>query len=157
MGINDKAWDIGFRRELGDESNPTWAIVIGGTSNALHLVDPLNAGTDYNLSASTTPTLYIHGSATAPTEYVQVYTDETDGYFKVTGGNARIESAGNIHLEPVATSGYVKIGGTQSWVATATAVVALATGAAGLGTAVAEWLCVYNEDGSERYIPSWKK
>lgn len=91
MVINNKAWKVGFHREIGDESNPTWSVVIGGTSNSLHLIDPLNAGTDFNLSADATPALYIHGSAAAVTEYVKVFTDETDAHINVVGANLDID------------------------------------------------------------------
>ena len=157
MAVNNKAWDIGFRREIGDESNPTWSIVVGGTSNALHLIDPLNAGTDFALSADTTPTLYIHGSATAPTEYVKIYTDETDGYIDVVGGHARIKSAGDVRLDPLYTTGFVQVLGTASWVAngTGTVTIALLAPTGVTGSSVAEWLKVKNEDGSTRLIPSW--
>ena len=101
MAVNNKAWDIGFRREIGDESNPTYAIVIGGTSNAIHIVDPLNAGTDYNVSADATPTLYIHGSAAAVTEYIQLKTDETDAHLNVVGANLDIDvpTGGSVSIQ----------------------------------------------------------
>ncbi len=91
MATNDKAWRIGFRREIGDESNPTWAIPLGGTSFALHLIDPLHAGTDWDVAASTTPTLYIHGSGAAPTEYINIYTDQTDAHINIAGANLDME------------------------------------------------------------------
>ena len=101
MALNNKAWDIGFHREIGDESNPTWSIVVGGTSNALHIVDPLNAGTDFNVSADATPALYIHGSATAPTEYIKQWTDETDAHYDVVGANLDIDvpTGGSVSIQ----------------------------------------------------------
>ena len=108
MGVNNKSWDIGFRREIGDESNPTYAIVIGGTSNALHIIDPLNAGTDFNVSADATPTLYIHGSATAPTEYIKQWTDETDAHYDVVGANLDIDvpTGGSVSIQVNNTDEY---------------------------------------------------
>ena len=108
MAVNNKAYGIGFRREKGDESNPTWAVVLGGTSNALHFVDPLNAGTDYNVSADTTPTLYIHGSANAVTEYIQLKTDQTDAHFNVVGANLDIDvpTGGSVSLQVNNTDEY---------------------------------------------------
>ena len=158
MAINDKAYKVGFRREIGDESNPTFSIVIGGTSNALHLIDPLNAGTDFNVSAGTTPTLYIHGSAAAPTEYVKIYTDETDGYVDVTGANLKLVSDGNIVLEPLHTTGFVKIAGTASWVVAGTCTITAPATAGPLGlkgSAISEWLKVENKDGSARYVAAY--
>ncbi len=85
--VNDKAWDIGFHREMGDESNPTWAIVVGGTSKALHIVDAVIAGTDYNVSAGTNTALFIHGDTTPVTKYGKFFTDETDFFFQPVGVN----------------------------------------------------------------------
>lgn len=99
--LNNKAYKVGFHREIGDESNPTFSIVIGGTSNALHLIDPLNAGTDFNVSADTTPSLYIHGSAAAVTEYVKIFTDQTDAHVNVVGANLDIDvpTGGSVSLQ----------------------------------------------------------
>ncbi len=105
---NNKAWDVGFHREIGDESNPTFAIVIGGTSNALHLIDPLNAGTDFNVSADATPSLYIHGSAAAVTEYMLLKTDETDAHLNVVGANLDIDvpTGGSVSIQVNNTDEY---------------------------------------------------
>ncbi len=91
------------------------------------------------------------------------------GDIQLTAGNSPAGSAavgegdpGNIILTPgigegTGTHGYVQIDGTATWVATSSAIIDIATGAAGLGTSIAEWLLVLNEDGSERYIPAWEK
>ena len=65
------------------------------------MVDPLNAGTDFDVSADATPTLYIHGSATAPTEYIQIKTDETDAHFNVVGANLDIDvpTGGSVSIQ----------------------------------------------------------
>ena len=79
------------------------------------------------------------------------------------GGNIRLKSAGDVVLEPVHTTGFVKVLGTASWAAAGTCTVSWGSdtgtgyvGPLGLkGSAISEWLAVENEDGSIRYIPSY--
>jgi len=136
--VNDKAWDIGFHREMGDESNPTWAIVIGGTSNAIHFCDPLNAGTDWAQSASTVPSIYIHGSTAAPTQYVKI---DTNGIY---GTTMQINAAGTA----------LQFSNAASWNAngtgTAAAIGPLFPGAS---ATCKYWLKVLDVAGSLGYIP----
>jgi len=76
---------MGFKRLLGDESNPTGGILVDSDSKTLHIVDPADANTDWDVSAAMHPTVAIHGATTPATEYVQIYTDETDAHLNVKG------------------------------------------------------------------------
>uniref|UniRef100_A0A6M3J8P3 Uncharacterized protein n=1 Tax=viral metagenome TaxID=1070528 RepID=A0A6M3J8P3_9ZZZZ len=109
MATNDKAWDIGFHREIGDESNPTWSIVVGGTSKALHIVDALIAGTDFNVGAGTNTALFVHGDTTPVTKYGKFFTDETDFFFQPVGVNAVISvpSAKDVTFQVNNTNEYI--------------------------------------------------
>lgn len=70
--------------ETGDASNHS--LVIGlGASNAIHIVEKADIAADLNLSADVNPTLRVHAAVTPITEYVEVYTDETDAHLNVKG------------------------------------------------------------------------
>jgi len=140
--LNDKAWDIGFHKEIGDESNPTWSVVVGGTSFALHFVDPLNAGTDFAVSANTEPTLYVHGSSAAPTQYLKL------SYNTISGTALQIEGVGTA----------IKLSNASSWIVAGSAGGTFTSlGPSGMGSTIQDWLMVLNSDGSQRYIPAWGK
>jgi len=144
--LNDKAWDIGFHREIGDESNPTWSVVIGGTSNALHIIDPLNAGTDWNVSAATAPTVYLHGSATAPTDYMKI-TSST-----ITMGASSILYGTTMQINAGGTA--IRLTNAASWQAngtgTAAAIGPLYPGAS---ATCKYWVKILDVAGSLGYIP----
>jgi len=88
MGDGDKQ-DIknrGFRRLIGDASNPTFGISVDAASGALHLYDPPDFATDWAVSASSDPSLYIHTAGTnAATDYLRIYHDDTSGIIDCDG------------------------------------------------------------------------
>lgn len=146
MATGKYATFAGFKRLKGDASNPTHGIVVDDASHALHICEPADADTDWNVSADTHPSIYIHSATTPATEYVKISTDATTATILVDGAN--------LCLNP--QDGLVQIKPAGSWTANGTVAATLTNlGVAGSATAVAEWLTVYNEDGSTRYIPSW--
>ena len=144
MAINDRSWDIGFHKENGDESNPTWAIVLGQPSYTLHICDPLNAGTDWNVSAATVPTVYIHGSASAPTTYT-----------KITGESITLASGGIIYgtnLQINAGGTAVQLSNAASWTASGTgSTTVLGATFPGASASVKMWLKLLDNVGTAIY------
>lgn len=94
MGINDKAWKIGFKWTRGDASNPTGALAVDGTSRAAHFCEAADVATDWNVAAATHPTWYIHSATTPATDYISMYHDATNGYLNIAGGNLALQIAG---------------------------------------------------------------
>ena len=136
----------GFKRMIGDASNPTFGIVVDDASHAMHICEAADAETDWNVSAATHPSVYIHSATTPATEYILMYTDATTAYITVDGGILCLNPQDSI----------LQIKPAGSWTANGTVAATLTNlGVAGSATAVAEWLTVYNEDGSTRYIPAW--
>jgi len=134
---------------MGDASNPTLGIVLPeagpDVSHQIHIVEATDAGSDWAQSAATNPTVFIHSATTPITDYVSINHDATTGNFVVAGGN--------LGLEP---SGYVQIKPAGSWTANGTSGVLITTmGPTAAGTNVKEWLTVYNEDSSLRYLAAW--
>lgn len=77
-------YDATIGWETGDASNHS--LVIGlGASNALHILEKADIAADLNLAADTNPTLRIHAAVTPITEYVEIFTDETDAHLNVVG------------------------------------------------------------------------
>jgi len=109
MGKNEKAWEIGFKRLIGDASlGEAWGIAVGDTNKQLHILNINDADTDWALSADSYPSVYIHGSASA-TEYIKVYTDSTDAHFQAVGANVVLDAptSGDITLQVNSTDEYV--------------------------------------------------
>ena len=66
MGINDIAWDGGFKKLYKDESlGRTLAIVPDDTTKQIHIIGIQDAELDLALSADSVPTIYMHGTASA--------------------------------------------------------------------------------------------
>lgn len=85
----------GFRLGKGDASNPTLCLVLpeGGlfTSHALHVCEASDANTDWNVSADTHPSVYIHSATTPATEYIKMYSDATDAHINAVGTGLDID------------------------------------------------------------------
>jgi hypothetical protein len=82
----------GFKRLRGDESNPTLGIVVDGTSRALHVCEAADVDTDWNVSAATNPTVYVHSATNPATEYGSLLHNATDLVISSTGGNISLDS-----------------------------------------------------------------
>mgnify|MGYP006401958747 CR=1 FL=1 len=82
----------GFKRLRGDESNPTLGIVVDGTSRAVHVCEAADVDTDWNVSAATNPTVYVHSATNPATEYGSLLHNATDLVISSTGGNISLDS-----------------------------------------------------------------
>ena len=95
----------GFKILLGDESNPTFGIVVGETSRALHILTADDYNTDWNVAADTHPSVYIHSATTPATDYIKFYHDATNANIDCVGATAlNILIAGTAELELTASS-----------------------------------------------------
>uniref|UniRef100_A0A6M3KE13 Uncharacterized protein n=1 Tax=viral metagenome TaxID=1070528 RepID=A0A6M3KE13_9ZZZZ len=78
----------GFKVLVGDESNPTFGILVDDGSKTLHICNPADQRTDWALAAATHPTLCIHSATTPATEYIKMYHDATSGYIDAVGATS---------------------------------------------------------------------
>lgn len=85
MGINDKAWHVGFKWTIGDPDNNTGAICLDEGSDALHICEIKDAATNWAVSTTSHPTLYIHSATDPATDYVRIYHDGTSGIIDCDG------------------------------------------------------------------------
>lgn len=100
----------GFHRGIGDESNsPVLELLVSGEGTetyprALHIAQASDANTDWDVSAASDPTLYLHSTTTPITDYLRLDHD---------GTTVDIDAVG-------ATTVAFKIGGTTELDLTAT-------------------------------------
>lgn len=133
MATNNGAWRGGFKQMRGDASNPTFGIAVHDASLALHICDPADVATDWNVSADSDPSLYIHCSSTnAATDYVKIWHDDTD---------ANIDCQG-------ATALNILIGGTAELALTSTAFSPGVTDSSALGTTALMWSDLFLASGA---------
>ena len=103
LGTDDDAL---IRFSAGDVSNPSLVVALDNTSQALHITDKGAVATDWNLSADTHPTVYLHSNTTPTTDYLKVGAhDGTTALIDVVGGTTlAIKAAGNEIVELVQTA-----------------------------------------------------
>ena len=68
--------DVTSRFSTGDASNPTFVLGLDDTSQQIHITDKAARATDWNLTADTHPTIYIHSNTTPITDYVKIGTHD---------------------------------------------------------------------------------
>ena len=85
MAFNDQAWHVGFKWTIGDEDNPTGAICLDDSSDALHICEIKDARTDWNVSTTSHPTLYLHSASDPATDFISMYHDGTSGIITLDG------------------------------------------------------------------------
>lgn len=115
--------DAGLRFSTADASNNCLVLALDDTSQALHVTDKGAIATDWNLSATTDPNLYLHSNTTPATDYLRLGNH--------TGTAADIDVVGGTTLN-------LMIAGANAFVMTATALTAVAAaGFKGQGSTVA--------------------
>jgi hypothetical protein len=97
--------DCGFLWSSADNSAHAAVLYLSDTNNALHICNAAEKATDWNLSAATDPTLYIHvDGANAATDYIALSHDDTDAHFNsVNATNVDLEIGGTAELRLTAT------------------------------------------------------
>ena len=83
--------DAAMRWSQGDASNETLVIALANANQSLHITDVAAIATDWNISAVTHPTIYIHSNTTPATDYVSIGGhDGTVATIDVVGGTTLI-------------------------------------------------------------------
>lgn len=83
----------GFRLGYGDSSNsPVAEFIVGSSARAMHIAEAADADTDWNVSANTHPTVYIHSATCPATNHMSMSHDGTNGTILMTGGNYVIDT-----------------------------------------------------------------
>lgn len=79
--------DVAIGWETGDASNHTFVVGLGDTNQAIHITDKAAIGTDWNVSADTHSTVYLHSNTTPATDYLLIGGhDGTTAGIDVAGG-----------------------------------------------------------------------
>jgi hypothetical protein len=99
--------DALIRWSTGDSSNHAMVVAVGDSSQALHITDKAAVATDWNISATTHPNVYIHSNTTPATDYLRLGDhDGTTAYVDVVGGTTlAFEIAGTSEFTLTATAG----------------------------------------------------
>jgi hypothetical protein len=72
-----------------------FVIGLSDDSQCLHITDLAAIATDWNLTADTHPTIYVHSNTTPATDYILIGAhDGTDGFMESVGGNLVLKTAG---------------------------------------------------------------
>jgi len=90
--------DAVMRWSTGDVSNHALVIGLGDSNQGLHITDKAAVATDWNVSADTHPTVYIHSNTTPATDYLRLGGhDGTTADVDVVGGTTlRLMIAGAV-------------------------------------------------------------
>jgi hypothetical protein len=79
--------DVQMRWSDADSSNHSFVIGLGNSNQGLHITDVAAVATDWNISATTHPNVYIHSNTTPATDYLRLGDhDGTTAYIDVVGG-----------------------------------------------------------------------
>ena len=97
--------DAVIRWSTGDSSNHALAIGLGDSNQGLHVTDKAAIATDWNISTTTHPNLYVHSNTTPATDYLRLGGhDGTTAYIDLVGGtNLDFQIAGTSEMELTAT------------------------------------------------------
>ena len=81
--------DALIRWSTGDASNHSFVMALGDSNQALHVTDKAAVATDWNVSADTHPTIYLHSNTTPATDYLRLGDhDGTEADIDVVGGTS---------------------------------------------------------------------
>ncbi len=78
--------------ETGDADNHSLVVGLADANQAIHFADKSAIGTDWDVSADSHPSVYIHSDTTPAADYLKMYHDGTNAIFKVAGGTIYIET-----------------------------------------------------------------
>jgi hypothetical protein len=97
--------DAIIRWSTGDADNHSLVIGLDNTNQGLHITDKAAVATDWNISATTHPNLYVHSNTTPATDYLRLGGhDGTTAYIDLVGGtNLDFQIAGTSEMELTAT------------------------------------------------------
>ena|SRR3990167_5607184 len=127
--------DTQMRWSTGDASNHSFVIGLGDSNQGLHITDLGAIATDWNISATTHPNVYIHSNTTPATDYLRLGDhDGTEADIDVVGGTSLALQLAGTEYASVRVTGLA----SGTYVAASTAgtdqVTIKATGTAPSGT-----------------------
>lgn len=98
--------DAVVRWSTGDASNHALVIGLGDSNQALHITDKAAVATDWNVSADTHPTVYVHSNTTPATDYITIGAhDGTTAHINIAGGTTiSLDIAGTAALTVAAAA-----------------------------------------------------
>jgi len=98
--------DAIIRWSTGDADNHSFSIGLGDSNQSIHFTDKAAIATDWNVSAETHPTIYVHSNTTPATDYIRIGAmDGTNAILDIVGG----------------TTWKVQVGGADQFTLTASA------------------------------------
>jgi hypothetical protein len=117
--------DALLRWSTGDSSNHTAVIALGDSNQGLHVTDVGAVATDWNISATTHPNVYIHSNTTPATDYLRLgdhngttaYIDNVGGTtlaFAIAGTTEVNVTANGIEAENAAGPAFVNEAATTT-------------------------------------------
>ena len=120
--------DALIRWSTGDADNHSLVIAVGDSNQSLHITDKGAVATDWAISATTHPNVYVHSNTTPATDYLRLGDhDGTTAYVDVVGGTTlALEIAGNTEL--TVTSAGVDIAASNSYAVDGTAILSDSSG-----------------------------
>ena len=83
----------GFKWTVGNEDVPALALVVDQISRQLHICEPKDVGTDWNVANDSHPSVYIHSATTPETNYIKMYHDSSNGIIEVNATTVLTMSA----------------------------------------------------------------
>lgn len=98
--------DTVMRWSTGDANNHAFVIGLGDSNQGLHITDKAAVATDWNISATTHPTVYIHSNTTPATDYLLLGNhDGTTAHVDVVGGTTlSLDIAGSAEVTLTASA-----------------------------------------------------
>lgn len=137
--------DALIRWSTGDSDNHSLLIALGDSNQGLHITDKAAVATDWNISATTHPNVYIHSNTTPATDYLRLGDhDGTTAYIDVVGGTTlAVEIAGTTEVSVdaggvnLASGNAYEINGTSVLNATTLGSAVVASSLTSVGTLTA--------------------
>lgn len=137
--------DVSILWSTGDASNHTTVFALGDSNQALHITDLAAKATDWNVSADTHPTVYVHSNTTPATDYLRLgnHTGTTADIDVVGGTTLNIQVGGDTKMTVAANA--VVVGDASD---TAANTLSLFDG----GTNKPGQIVLYDHTGSAHYL-----
>jgi len=101
--------DAAMLWSTGDASNHSTVVGLGDSNQSLHITDKAARATDWNISADTHPTVYVHSNTTPSTDYLKIgaHTGTVAEVDVVGGTTLYVKAAGNEIADFVQTASAV--------------------------------------------------
>ena len=147
--------DACIRWSDADASNHSLVIGLGDSNQGLHITDKSAVATDWNISATTHPNIYVHSNTTPATDYLRIGDhDGTEADIDVVGGTSlALKIAGteyaSLRVTGLAVGTYV-VAGTEAGTDQLT-LQSTGTAPSGTGANVGHLYADYESDDDELF------